>query len=391
MNAEDPELLIPEVLGLLQEVLEVSGQQLLASEAALRHRDEGIVWLRSVVARRDTTIAGLRRRLNTDLPLQHSSPPDQPDVPPPAATARMDYAEKLAIESRKWGGHLQLEASGVWHSWLCQPIVLANYQHRNRIENLAWPEWARKVLGGPARRSLDLGCGSGGTSLKMHAMGATLRVEGFDISEARIAEAERRRIAAGIDGRFCVSDVNHKALPASTYDLIVSKESFHHFIAVENIMEQVHQALTPDGLFILEEFVGPTQFQWTNLQMLLAQAQLARLPERLRILAWGALKNEEGRPTPAIVEAESPFESIRSAEIVSLFQKYFDVVAIRKLGGTIQQLLYNGIAHNFRLDDEEAVQQVKSLCALENLLVDRDIIPSDFMLLIGRRRKENAR
>ena len=73
------------------------------------------------------------------------------------------------------------------------------------------------------------------------------------------------------------------------------------------------------------------------------------------------------------------------------FQKYFDVVAIRKLGGTIQQLLYNGIAHNFRLDDEEAVQQVKSLCALENLLVDRDIIPSDFMLLIGRRRKENAR
>jgi SAM-dependent methyltransferase len=217
-------------------------------------------------------------------------------------------------------------------------------------------------------------------------MGATQRIEGTDVSEERIAEAERCRIAAGIEGRFYVSDANRQALPANTYDLIVSTHSFHHFVELEHVMEQVHEALTPDGLFILEEFVGPTQFQWTDLQMHLVKTRLARIPEHLRMFRWGALKNEEGRPTPEQVVAESPFESIRSSEIFPLFKKYFDVVAIRKLGGTLQHLLYNGITHHFRPDDAEAVQHVNGICALENALVDHNIIPSDFMLLAGRRR-----
>ena len=32
-------------------------------------------------------------------------------------------------------------------------------------------------------------------------------------------------------------------------------------------MVEVHETLTDDGVFVLEEFVGPTQFQWTDLQI----------------------------------------------------------------------------------------------------------------------------
>jgi len=302
------------------------------------------------------------------------------------AAENPDYAGKLAKESGKWGSHLQLEAGNEWHAWLCHPLVLENYQRRSLVDGLAWPLWVRKVLDGPVRRSLDLGCGSGGTSLKLHSMGAAQSIEGIDVSGERVAQAEKHRIAAGIDGGFRVGDANRLRLPANTYDLIVSSHSFHHFVELERIMEQVHEALTPDGFFILEEFVGPTQFQWTDLQMQMVKERLAIIPERLRIFRWGALKSEEGRPTPAEVEAESPFESIRSGEIVPLFHKYFDVVGIRKLGGTLQHLLFNGIAHQFLLADDEAVRQVKDICAFENNLIDEDVIPSDFMLLIGRRR-----
>ncbi len=58
----------------------------------------------------------------------------------------------------------------------------------------------------------------------------------------------------------------------------------------------------------------------------------------------------------------------------------------RQPGGTIQHLLYNGIARNFTLHDRQAVRQVEGLCALENLLIDHDVIPSDFMLFVGRRK-----
>jgi SAM-dependent methyltransferase len=39
-------------------------------------------------------------------------------------------------------------------------------------------------------------------------------------------------------------------LPPDTYDLIFSCHSFHHFMALERIMAEVHAALTQDGLFV---------------------------------------------------------------------------------------------------------------------------------------------
>jgi hypothetical protein len=82
----------------------------------------------------------------------------------------------------------------------------------------------------------------------------------------------------------------------------------------------------------------------------------------------------------------SPFESIRSAEIAPLFERHFETVAMRDLGGTLQHLLYNGIIHNFAVDDEEACRYLKAVAAIEDALIDARALPSDFKLLVGRRR-----
>jgi hypothetical protein len=110
------------------------------------------------------------------------------------------------------------------------------------------------------------------------------------------------------------------------------------------------------------------------------------IPERLRLLRWGTVKTREGRPTPQAVAAVSPFESIRSAEIAPLFERHFETVAMRDLGGTLQHLLYNGIIHNFAVDDEEACRYLKAVAAIEDALIDARALPSDFKLLVGRRR-----
>jgi SAM-dependent methyltransferase len=206
------------------------------------------------------------------------------------------------------------------------------------------------------------------------------------VSEDRIAEAESIRQQIGIPGRFRVADTNHIELPAKTYDLVFSCHSFHHFIELEHIMEQVHRSLSPSGLFILEEFAGPTQFQWTEQQMEIVRVLLSLIPEELRRFRWGATKISEGRPTPEQVVAVSPFESIRSGEIVPLFCKYFDVFAIRRLGGTIQHLLYNGIVHNFHSIARDAMQALKAVWQVEDALIDSGLLPSDFMLPVGRRK-----
>ena len=298
----------------------------------------------------------------------------------------LDYESRLAAESRKWGDHLLVEASGEWHAWLDHPVIASHYRSRSLVEGLPWESWVGRRHGTPARRSLDLGCGSGNKSLAVFNAGSTRETDGIDISEDRIAEAERMRIAHGIPGNFRVADVNTASIPPDSYDLIFSSHSLHHFLALEHVMAQVHDALTPDGLFILEEFVGPTQFQWTDRQIAVVRTLMELIPEDLRMLRWGAVKPYEGRPEVKDVVAASPFESIRSAEIVPLFQRFFRVVELRRLGGTLQHLLYNGIVHNFTLDRRDALDRVQAIIEIEDALIDSEMLPSDFMLLIGMRR-----
>jgi SAM-dependent methyltransferase len=298
-----------------------------------------------------------------------------------------DYASRLAAESRKWGDHLRVEASGEWHAWLDHPLIALHYRSRALVAGLPWESWAGHHLGHPAAPSLDLGCGSGHKSLSVFQAGSSVELHGMDISEERIAEAERMRIERNIPGEFRVGDVNTASLPRNTYDLIFSSHSLHHFLELEHVMAQVHDALKPGGLFILEEFVGPTQFQWTDRQIDVVKTLMALLPDDLRMLRWGAVKPYEGRPTVADVVAASPFESIRSAEIVPLFRRFFHILELRPLGGTLQHLLYNGIAHNFTLDRRDATDLVRGIIDIEDAMIDSGMLPSDFMLLIGTRRR----
>jgi len=217
--------------------------------------------------------------------------------------------------------------------------------------------------------------------------GRVRRLEGIDISRQRVQEANRyARVELKADADFRVGDVNRIKLPRNKYDLILSVHSFHHFVELEHIMEEVSRALTQNGMFVLEEYVGPTQFQWTEEQMAFAKLLLGLLPERYRKLPWGAIKMVEGRPAVAEVVAASPFESIRSAEIVPLFKQCFKSVKERKLGGTIQHLLYNGIICNFSVKDREAERYIRGIFQIEDALIDSDMLPSDFMLLIGKNR-----
>jgi len=297
------------------------------------------------------------------------------------------YRAQLEREAKHWGDRLKVETVEA-SAWLDHPVIADHYRHRATLDDLSWDRWVAGKLGGAADKSMELGCGSAGRSIQIFDRGLSKCVEGLDASPDRIAEGERERVKRSAPGRFVVADANTLELAPNSYDLIFSCHSFHHFTALEHVMAQVHAALTPRGYFVLEEFVGPTQFQWTKTQIDVVKTLMSLLPERLRRLRWNAIKSQEGRPRVADVVAVSPFESIRSGEIVPLFEQYFQIAAVRLLGGTLQHLLYNGIVHNFAADDAESLGYLKAIYEVEDALVDGGLIPSDFQLLIGRRRAD---
>lgn len=295
------------------------------------------------------------------------------------------YQTRLASEGDRWGQYF-LNQEIAWHSWLHHPLILEHYKQSLMIENVPWQEYVVQRLGRAARRSLELGCGSNARSLEYFRTGIVESIEGIDISAKLISEAERLRQEIGAPGCFWVGDVNVIELPPETYDLIFACHAFHHFLELEHILQQVHQALTPEGLFVLEEFVGPTRFQWTDQQLAVVQSLLRLLPEEFRMRRQGGCKNLEVRPDPDELQATSPFEAIRSAEIVPLFMEHFETVAALPLGGTIQQLLYNDIIHNFNPDDAQGQRYIEAIISVEDALIRAGLLPSDFMLLIGKRK-----
>lgn len=171
-----------------------------------------------------------------------------------------DYPTKIATEGKRWGEHLRIEASGEWNAWLDHSLIAEHYRQRALIDGLPWDHWVKKELGGPARKSLDLGCGAGARSLAVFRAEASRHVEGLDVSADRIDEAEKRRKEIGAPGRFEFSDVNTIELPFDTYDLIFSCHSFHHFHALEHIMLQVNRALTPAVSLFLRSMWGQVNF-----------------------------------------------------------------------------------------------------------------------------------
>lgn len=264
--------------------------------------------------------------------------------------------------------------------WLNHPRIFNHYTRKSLVDGLTWYEWVARQLGGPAETALELGCGSGAVLDKFLRGGIIKTGVGIDLDASRFTNDDRRL-------SFRAGDVNHVKLEPNRYDLIYAVQSFHHFEELDAIMEQVRNALTDRGFFVMNEFVGPRRFQWTDGQLAVIAQLLGLMPKHLRMYASGVEKREEGRSTPEEVMRVSESEAVRSDEIVPAFYRHFNVVHHRKLGGTIQHLLYSGIVHNFPDDDPEIDHMIDCIDGIETTLIDGGVLESDFAILIGTKHK----
>jgi SAM-dependent methyltransferase len=285
-----------------------------------------------------------------------------------------------ATEVGHWKQVEEKAKRGVRQFWLNHPRVAYHYHRKGLVDGLPWQQWIVRRFGGPVPQAVELGCGNGAAALGLIQQGVAAHITGIDLEETRVAES--RSAAAGAL-TFIAGDINQLALAPRRYDLIYALQSFHHFERLEEIMEQVYNALKPGGCFVLDEFVGPARFQWTDRQLSITEDLLGLLPRELRIYENGVEKLKEGRSTVDQVIAVCPSEAIRSHEIVDAFENRFKVLYRCALGGTIQHLLYSGIIHNFPDNDPDVDRMIDCIDRLETSLIEAGMLRSDFELLIG--------
>jgi SAM-dependent methyltransferase len=242
-------------------------------------------------------------------------------------------------------------------------------------------------------RWLSLGCGAAGTEIAASRWGLFTSLHGLDASSQSLAIARQSAAAERVANvSFAQADLNRLELPREEFDVVLANMSLHHVRSLRGALSAIHGALRPDGWLIVNEFVGPRQFQFTDLQLGLVRDLLAALPERYRQDAsTGGLKTDYPRLSIEHWNKADPSEAIRSDLILGEIARQFQVVERVDYGGTILQLLLEHIVHNFDAADREGMAILSLLGRFEDSLIRRGVLPSDFTFLVARKRPAKLR
>jgi SAM-dependent methyltransferase len=174
------------------------------------------------------------------------------------------------------------------------------------------------------KNGLTLGCGAGRLERALIHEGICSIFYGIDISDKAIAAAREIAKKQSLPLTYEVADLNFVELPEKTFDLVAAQTSLHHILFLERVAEQVWRSLKNDGYLWIHDFVGEMQWQYDAKRTSIANQLLAILPEKFRQNKInGQITTEIKRPEPG--NLGSPFESIRSSEIIPIFQRWFTI------------------------------------------------------------------
>jgi SAM-dependent methyltransferase len=302
-------------------------------------------------------------------------------------------------------------------NWLDSPLVQKYYLKKllvngEPISVTSFVVWVKEryIKSKLLDYGLSLGCADG--ALERHAITLNIcsKFDAYDISGESIKIAKKEAKKAGLDTyiNYQVADVNKIVLSKNTYDIAFGSMAVHHFLNLEHIFDELRKSLKPNGLFILNEFVGPSQFQWTEKQINIANELLEILPKKYKVdLTSGDLKERIYRPSIEFMNDYDPSEAIRSSDIVPLIAKYFDIEERIDYGGTILHILLQNIVGNFDPSKEEDIAILRLLAYMEEILIKetfmthedphehennkvfsyQKVLPSDFAIIVARNNK----
>ena len=261
-------------------------------------------------------------------------------------------------------------------NWMANTAVLMHLNERATGDPARdWlSSWAHRWFVGDALRVLVLGCGEGWLERAVAQWPFVAHIDAVDFAAEAVARArEAARDVPKI--RYGVVDLNRDTLPRDSYDVIVAHAVLHHVEHLEHAYAQIAQSLRAEGTLIVNEYVGPNRFQYSDDVLSIINALLACLGHPPKV-----------RPTVAEMIANDPTEAVRSEELLAFTERHFEVLERKPIGGTIlQHLLYETVRHyRFEVPRERAI--IELLCAIEGMLIDRGRVPCDYVILAARKR-----
>lgn len=206
-------------------------------------------------------------------------------------------------------------------------------------------------------------------------------IDAYDVSANSIAKAKATTDAKGIPVQYHVADVNSLELTANNYDLVVISHAYHHFEKIEHVSFQVNKSLSKQGIFWLNDYIGPRRLQRTPKQLHWANMIWGLLDKKFKKDIHGNIIGTKQSPNPQIF---SPNEAIASDLILPALNKHFKIISQYNWAGLLYPLI-EGFAFNFSPKNDQQI--IQSLFALDKYLCKSGLVEPDFTITVAGKKE----
>lgn len=299
----------------------------------------------------------------------------------PSTPAR-DATGSMTSTAEKWGSEEHSHQNTIARGMCGSPIVLA---YRTRmitgsddgdpnllVVNHLSPQCS-------CGKVLVLGCGQALAEHGLVTSGVAQLAHGIDVSPGAIKKAREEVAAQGLTGRVTheVADINSLSLAENSYDGLLVVQAMHHFENLEHICAEIVRGLKPGAPIVIDDFVGPTRFQYSDERLDLMNRLLACLPPHLQKPAI------ERIPIEAFLR-DDPSEGVRCGDIPDVVRSSFSIERELPWGGSVIFQLLQDIVPMIRHDDPGDSALVRLLVTFEEYLIKSGAMESDFVLYLAR-------
>ncbi len=204
----------------------------------------------------------------------------------------------------------------------------------------------------PFSRGISVGCGNGQKEITLVCQGLVSSFQLYEVSKVRIDQGRRIATKFGVENKvtFIEGDALEIIREKECFDFIHWNNSLHHMLDVEAAIKWSYEVLEKDGMFYMDDYVGPNRMQWSDKMLEVASKVRSILPEKYlanpknpsQLLQKTLTRNSVER----MIQID-PSEAADSERIIDSIKKYFPQAEITFTGGVVYHLALSDILHNF--------------------------------------------
>ena len=205
-------------------------------------------------------------------------------------------------------------------------------------------------------------------------------ITGVDLSGESLSRASE--LMAGLPFHGLLADANRLDLAPGSLDFAVGLHGVHHIHNLGNAFFQLNQALAPNGLLFLYEWIGPPFLQIPRRNAFVARLLLPLFSTKQRTTHLGDKKGAFLQFPP---ERFDPSEACNSDRLVPELEHHFEIVHEVRFGSLMYPLL-EGNAPNVDMTRWSVGHRLRFALRVERVLTRLRIVRPLFCMTLAKAR-----